>query len=265
MPHIAALTIYPFKSLDGMPVGQADVLPSGALSGDRQFALVDSSGGFVNGKRYAAVHQLRCTFDPNTLRVTLESSANRTATGMARGSFHVEADRGVLDQWLSGYFGFPCRVVRDDLYGFPDDTQAAGPTIISSATLREVANWFPELTLEEVRRRFRANMEVDDVEPFWEDRLYGEPGQGVRFRIGQVQFLGTNSCQRCVVPSRDTTTGESRPDFGKQFMLRRRDKLPPWAAVSRFDHFYRLATNTRLAGAGSSPTVRIGDPVEILG
>jgi len=37
------------------------------------------------------------------------------------------------------------------------------------------------------------------------------------------------------------------------FVQRRRDGFPAWAASSRFDHFYRLAVNSRLAGDFSFP------------
>jgi len=119
------------------------------------------------------------------------------------------------------------------------------------------------LTMEEARRRFRANLEVGGTEPFWEDRLYDEPGSVVRFRVGDVIFEGTNPCRRCVVPSRSSTTGEVTPGFAKTFADHRRATLPAWANATRFDHFYRFAVNTRLANDGG--VIRVGDKVEILG
>ena len=41
--------------------------------------------------------------------------------------------------------------------GFPDDRDAAGPTIISTESLVEVASWFG-LTLNESCHRFRMNL-----------------------------------------------------------------------------------------------------------
>jgi uncharacterized protein YcbX len=130
-----------------------------------------------------------------------------------------------------------------------------------------VAAWFPGLDASEVRRRFRANLEIEGTEglatpPFWEDRLCGPAGQPIRFRIGDVVLEGTNPCPRCIVPTRDSTTGDAWPRFAKAFAEQREAALPPWAERSRFDHFYRLAVNTRLAGAGG--TIRVGDAVEVL-
>jgi uncharacterized protein YcbX len=138
-----------------------------------------------------------------------------------------------------------------------------GPTVISTATLADVTTWFPGLEVGETRRRFRANLEIEDVEPFWEDRLYGEEGEAVRFQIGDVQLEGTNPCQRCVVPTRSTDSGERYAEFATIFERQRYETLPWWATRSRFDHFYRLAVNTRPV-TGQTGTIRVGDEVRIL-
>jgi hypothetical protein len=65
------------------------------------------------------------------------------------------------------------------------------------------------------------------------------------------------------VPSRSATTGEPIPGFARTFAERRGQGLPPWAATSRFDHFYRLAVNTRPSGSGGG-TIRVGDEVTVL-
>jgi hypothetical protein len=91
------------------------------------------------------------------------------------------------------------RLEENALAGFPDDTVAPGPTVVSAATLAEVSSWYEELALEEIRRRFRANLIIDGVEPFWEDRLYSEEGRFVRFQVGNVTLEGVYPCQRSVV------------------------------------------------------------------
>ncbi|MCA1685537.1 MAG: MOSC domain-containing protein, partial [Planctomycetia bacterium] len=53
--------------------------------------------------------------------------------------------------------------------------------------------------------------------------------------------------------------------FSKRFSGHREATLPPWATAARFDHFYRLAVNTRRPGPGAEPgVIRVGDEVEIL-
>ena len=94
------------------------------------------------------------------------------------------------ERFLSAAMGEPVRLVEDAERGFPDDTDSPGPTVVSTATLETVASWFPGLTIEEVRRRFRANLEIGDTEPFWEDRLCGMRGREFDFASARSRWRG---------------------------------------------------------------------------
>jgi hypothetical protein len=259
MARLARIHVHPVKSLDPQLLREVVVLGSGALANDRRFALVDRQGQVVNAKRTREAHRLRSNFDPLLRRLSLHVEGTREGS-----MFDVDADRPRLAQWLSDYFGIALEIVEDPAAGFPDDTESPGPTVVSTATIQEVASWFEGLDADEVRRRFRANLEIDGVEPFWEDRLVSDEGHVVRFQVGAAELLGTNPCQRCPVPTRDSHTGEPTRDFARIFARRREELLPDWAPASRFDHFYRLATNTRSAN-GREYTIRVGDEVQILG
>ena len=255
--RLARITIYPVKSLDGVDVGTADVTVTGALRGDRRYALVDLKGEFVNAKRTARIQLLRSEFDLAAERIMLRREGFPDWP-----SFHLADDRPQLEDWLSDYLGLRVRLVENADAGFPDDTEALGPTVVSTATLAAVAEWFPGLTLDEVRRRFRANLEIDGVEAFWEDRLFAGEGEPLPFLVGDALFGGTNPCQRCVVPTRDAQTGEVLPGFAKRFAEQRAATLPAWANAARFNHFYRLAVNTRpLAAAGTR--MHVGDVIQL--
>lgn len=253
MAFLAGITVYPLKSFDGLPVEQSAVLPAGGLQYDRQWALFDAQQNFVNGKRAPLVHRLRIAVNPAARRL------EDCGTGS---SWDLDTQRQAVEAWFSAQFNQPVQLRENGDGGFPDDTQSPGPTVVSTATLQAVAEWFG-LSLEETRRRFRANLEIGGVDPFWEDRLVGPPEVEVAFRVGPLKLAGTNPCQRCVVPSRHPHTGQVRPNFARQFAQRRQATLPSWAPSARFDHFYRLAVNTRRLDAGEA-TVRIGDAVELL-
>ena len=259
MPYLASISIYPVKSLDAVSVQSARVLPSGALADDRRFAMVDPSGQYVNGKRNSRVHLLRSTYDSMTRNLKIFFGAGAHAK-----IFDVDTQRPELEEWLEEFFGFQVSFRENTTAGFPDDTESPGPTLISTATLREVGGWFG-LPIEQMRARFRANLEVDGVPPFWEDQLYGERGTTVRFRIGDVVFDGVNPCQRCVVPARDPVTGQDLGEFAKRFVEMRKKRLPKWAELSRFNHFYRLAVNTKLVPEPSSSFLSTGDPIRVIG
>ena len=124
-------------------------------------------------------------------------------------------------------------------------------------------SWYTssQISLEQIRRRFRTNLEIADTEPFWEDHLFAKAGETVPFKIGDVQFLGTNPCQRCPVPTRDPFTGQVYPEFQKIFIRQREATLPANIERSRFNHFYRLALNTRIPLTEASKILKIDDSV----
>ena len=258
-PYVSKLFIYPIKSLDRVSAESVTILASGALKGDREFALFDRSDRFVNGKRNDQVHGLRSQFNLDNKTVCLSRQDSQD-----RERFNLETEKEILESWLSQYFGFPVQVRQNLMGGFPDDTVSPGPTIISTATLEAIASWYAELDVEEVRLRFRANIEIAGVPAFWEDRLFAEANTTVEFQIGDVQINGVNPCQRCVVVTRNSQTGEPLPHFQKTFIARRKQTLPPWVERSRFNHYYRLAINTRLPASEEGKIIHLGDRLTIL-
>ena len=251
--RLARIRIFPVKSLDPVELDSVAVHGGAGLRRDREWRFVDEAGRVANGKRLgAAIMGVRSRFDLVSSRLTLEIDGEAV-----EGS--LEDDRSSHERRLSEHLGEVIRFERDSDRGFPDDTEASGPTLISRATLVEVAAWFG-LDEEEVARRFRANLEVDGVPAFWEDRLCGAEGEPRFFQVGEVRLEAVNPCARCAVPSRDSYSGEiARPDFAKAFAEMRREALPQWAEPSRFDHFYRLAVNTRVPASEDGKAISVGD------
>ena len=259
MPYLTQILIYPIKSLDGMAVNRATILKSGALMCDREFAIFDEQGRFVNGKRNPKVHLLRTSFDLDHRTVSLRVQGTEETH-----AFHLDEERSAIEAWLSNYFGKTVQLRQNPVQGFPDDTNASGPTIISTATIEAVTGWFSEISSDEMRRRLRANIEIADVPPFWEDQLFAKADDRVKFQIGSIQFEGINPCQRCVVPTRNSLTGEADKDFQKLFIAKRQETLPSWADASRFNHFYRLSVNTNIPESEAGKILQVGDEVRIL-
>lgn len=255
--QMGRIVIFPIKALDGFLAESVRFTAGGILENDRVFAIYDDAGKVVNGKRTPRVHELRCAFDPQVREVRLWPN------GQTPKQFQLD-DRPQLEKWLGEFFGFTVVLRHETEKGFPDDREAFGPTIVSEASLRAVQRWFPELTLESARRRFRANLELLGEEPFCEDALFGGPGELKPFRIGEVNFLGHNPCQRCVVPTRDPDNAQPVPEFQKSFMQRRKESLPPWANAQRFNHFYRFAVNTSVPPTEAGKELRIGDAVTFM-
>ena len=259
MPTLAAISVYPIKSLAPLDVDEARIVGAGALEHDREFAIFDADGKVVNAKRTPRISILESRFNPRTASVTM---AVRGSTDCRE--FRLGDDLDPIESWLSAFFDMPVHLRRHSGGGFPDDPRSPGPTLIGEETIREVASWFEGLTVDETRTRFRANLLIGDAPAFWDDHLFGSEGDVVRFRIGDVLFEGTNPCQRCIVPTRDTRSGEQMPDFAGRFRERREATLPSWTHRERFNHYYRLAVNTRVPDSEIGKALRIGDEVRLV-
>ena len=256
--RLSRITIFPIKSCDGLSLDDVRVLGGGALANDRRFALRDAQGRAINAKANAAIHLLRATFTPDAAEVAILSARDGR-----RDVFRLPSDVHRLADWLSEFFQQRVMVVEDPRGGFPDDVDSPGPTVVSRQTLAEVAGWFGGLPLDEVRDRFRANLEIEGDAPFCEDRLVADARRVVRFAIGEVIFEGVTPCQRCIVPTRHPQTGEVTPQFARQFAERRAATRPAGTITERFDHYYRLSVNTRLSPLSAGGTIRVGDEVSL--
>jgi uncharacterized protein YcbX len=257
VPRLANIRLYPIKSLDPVQVKEARIGPGGGLEFDRAWALYSVDGQWVNGKRTAAIHLIRAAFALDVSSATLSVPGDERK--IPTKTFAFPGDTAAASKWFSDYFEQPI-TVRHSPEGFPDDNIANGPTIVSTASLQVVCDLFKGMDLDEARQRFRTTLEIDGVPAFWEDQLFGaEERAVVRFRIGEVSFEGSNPCARCPVPPRDPHTGEIIPGFQKIFSDYRRSHIPAWCPEARFDHYYRLATNTRVASSESGRILRVGD------
>lgn len=278
VPRLANIRLHPIKSLDPVSVTEARISPSGGLALDRAWALYSLDGKWVNGKRTPAIHLIRAAYFPDLRSVTLSVPGDRRSIPTRTFDFpHAHEDAA---EWFSVFFEQQI-IVRYSEGGFPDDTLANGPTIVSIASLQAVSDWFPPtpngfpgISLDEARLRFRATLEIDadpattngeQLPAFWEDQLFGPDERSiVRFRIGEVHFEGSNPCARCPVPPRNPFTGENFDGFQKRFAQLRASTLPSWSARDRFDHFYRLSTNTRTAPSETGKLLRVGDALILV-
>jgi len=304
MPTLDRITIYPVKSLDGLDVAEARVLPSGGLENDRRWQLTDLEGRVLNAKRTPLFHAIRAEFDlggagglptsaGHTIHLAIDPAAveGRAIPGIERlASLRpvsiplVPGPEGPCG-WLSEVFGTSVLLLERADGGFPDDRDAPGPTLISTATLAAVAGWF-RLTVDECRRRFRANLEIGGCDAFWEDALasparpelqppliaavadlpadpYADlpPPEPRAFSIGEARFRATNVCRRCAVPSRDSRIGFVTEQFREVFEAWRGKTLPELVDSAVWSHLYRLGINVRLESLGNSPEIAVSQPI----
>lgn len=194
MPFLDRITVFPVKSLDGVEVVEACVMPSAGLAHDRRWQLTDMEGRVVNAKRTSLFHAIRATYHIDGLVAEGDSTSSADAgdtvelsvdplaieaaaipdidrlTHLVPGTFPIVPGSQGPSGWLSEALGRAVLLVEQRNGGFPDDRDAPGPTLIATSTLAEVARWF-RIELDECRRRFRANLEVGGCDHFWEDWL----------------------------------------------------------------------------------------------
>lgn len=259
-PHLAGIRLHPIKSLDGVQVPECRIGPGGGLELDRVWALCSPDGEGIYGKNTAAMHLVRAGFAPDLGAVTLSTASDRRHVPAQ--TFAFPSGFTAAAEWFSAYLAQRV-VVRYAAEGYPDDTIRNGPLVVSTATLQAVADWFPEIDLEESRRRFRSSLEIGGTCAFWEDRLFREQEtDAVPFSVGDVHMAGTNPCPRCAVPARHSQSGVEMTGFQKRFSELRQAHYPSWArAPGRIGHFYHLGINTRVAPAEHGKVLRVGDVV----
>ena len=145
-----------------------------------------------------------------------------------------------------------------------DIPTASSVTIVSEASLQSLQEEFSDRTLEDLRLRFRATIELAGVDPYWEENLVGEPGVGMRMQVGDVEMIGVSPRARCNVPPRDPYTGLTDKTFVKRMIKSRQATLPEKSHLPEYGNLYHLTINTYLPTTQQGKWLRVGDDVTIL-
>ncbi|GEM_PF-635960 len=256
-PRVSRLRIHPVKSLEGLQVESAEVGIHGLLW-DRQFAMITKEGQLISGKRNPEVNRLEVTYDLSQPTITLRNRATKNAY-----TFPLEVGHQELDQYLSDYFRSVVRLQIDTKGGFQDVPRIGSLSMYGESSLRSLQADLGRHDLDELRRRFRSNVEITDADPYWEDQLYLQPGIGVRCKIGDVEAIGVAPRVRCPVPPLDTRTSERDPSFVEDLIAHRRkhhkDKLLAYGKST-----YYFAVDLFLEQSEAGKSIKLGEEVKIL-
>lgn len=251
MASVSRIRVYPVKSLDPVSKSRVRITDIGGLADDRTFALFDADDEVVNGKRTDQIHGISAQIDIETNSIALAPNQSE-----AHQEFHLEDDRESLEAWFSEYFDMDIYLDETTGGGFTDSSAGAGPTILSEATLEELASWFSDITTEEILRRLRPNIVLEGVPAFWEDSLVD-----TTFSIGDTTLRGVKPVPRCVVPTRDSDTGAITPNFSKTFSENREQTLPDWSPPDEFDHYYKVMIIAAVDEDSYGSAIRVEDEV----
>ena len=257
-PVISRITIYPVKSLDGIAVQEAKVVKGGCLQYDREYAIKDENGKYINGKTNPLIYSLRSKvdFENDTLSLRHEAETKWNI-------FHFQKELGKINQYLSDFFGLKARLHQNNEGRFMDIPDIGGMTVLSTASLQSVSGWYDNMELEETRKRFRATIEIKGVPAFWEDRLFAEKGKRIAFKLGDLNVWGMQPRARCVVPTHHPESGEVIHAFPKIFAANRAEHLPDYSALPDYGHTYYLSVDCLLPQTETGKWIRVGDKLKI--
>lgn len=258
-PTLDRIRLYPIKALDFVELETATIGVH-SLQRDRSFAMVAADGRYINGKRTGRVNQLKARYELEQGLVFLSDRKEGQET-----RFELNAHNQELSAYLSDFFGMGVTLVASNKGELMDVPTTSSVTVISQSSIVSLQDQLPDLSLEDLRLRFRCNLELTGVKAFWEEQLFQQPGTGVRFTIGEVEMIGIGPRDRCNVPPRDPHTGETNKQFVKQMMESRKNSLPPNSHLLQHGNLYHLSADTYIPKTEQGKTIRKGDPIEIIG
>ena len=263
MPTLSEILIYPIKALDPSSVDRVSITSIGGLSGDRAYAMKDVNGEYIHGKRTSAVHRLHTACDRNARQLKLRVHETDQIC-----EFHLDTDREALEAWLSEYFEMNVILAVEPGGGQTDSVifttdGKAGPTVISKATIREVASWYDGICPEQMQQRLRPNLVISDVPPFWEDRLV--TNSDYRLQIGDIRLTGAEPIPRCIVPARHPHTGMEYDGFRETFVQKRDETLPTWVDLDDLDgNLFSLMIGTEIPKSERNGELAVGETAQIV-
>lgn len=219
MKKISALYIYPVKSLGGVALEKAHVLPKG-LQYDRRWMLVDENNQFLTQRVHPEMALFKTEMhdegfmvrhqNGEEILIPLHSSGDLMNATIWNDEVLVQEVSLLHSEWFSQRFGRHCKLVQfpdshvrkvDPEYAMADDetslSDAYPVLVISQASLDDLNNRLQEPV---PMNRFRPNIVVEGAEPFDEDAWK-------IFNIGDARFAGVKPCARCVMTTVDQATG----------------------------------------------------------
>jgi uncharacterized protein len=256
MASVVALLVTPVKSLRIHQADSVRVERWGAV-GNRVFYLAEQDGRLLNGSKGRPLHRLVADWDAEAdhLSIAFPNGLVAEGSGDADGrpittSFYgrrvsAKAVGGPFAQALSDYVGRPVLLARPDREGDANDD--APVSVCSRASAEELARQSGRPEALDVRR-FRMLVVVDGSEPHEEDAWRGR-----EICLGEALVEVDGLCARCVVTTLDPEEGTK--DLDTLRVLRGYRPITAKDGVT-------FGVYARVIEPG---TIRVGDPVEVVG
>ncbi len=211
MATVTWLSIAPVKGLALLQVDELELTEDG-VADNRRFWLVDDDGRMYAQLRDPRLARVTARWDEASGRLEMRLPDGETVAGTIRlaepvtTDFYGRAVRGhrVLGPWaeaLSAYVGRGLTLVRGDRPGAGVDRSRGQVTLVSEASLAELARRSGREVVD--GRRFRMLIGVDGRRPHEEDEWCGR-----RVRVGDAVVRVLEPVARGAVTTGNPDTGE---------------------------------------------------------
>ncbi len=217
---LTQINIYPIKSVAGISLSSAWVEKQG-LCFDRRFMLAFSDGAMVTARKFPHMVNVKSSLladgivlsypgKPSLRLRYSEFLMEEVSTQVWNDRFIAYTTVLVANKWFSEVVGRPVQLlfsgeqsnrVREKIGHNVSFADGYPLLIISQPSLDELNRRSSE---HHVMDQFRTNLVVSGDEAFIEDSWK-------RIRIGEVEFESVKACERCILTTVDTNTGDFRP------------------------------------------------------
>jgi uncharacterized protein len=225
--RLSQITIYPVKSLGGISLVSAQAESRG-LRYDRRWMIVDEKNKFITQRENPNMALIGTRLDVNGFElfhknfpenkifipfsISYGTPLNVTVWDDECAALHWNEE---ADNWLVLNLGMKCKLVYmpDTSHRFVDPLFAKNKEItsfsdgfpfliIGAESLKDLNS---KLEKPVAMNRFRPNFVFDGGDAFEED-------DWIKFKIGEVDFLGVKPCGRCMI----TTINQEDASVGKE-------------------------------------------------
>lgn len=251
-PRIHSLHVHPVKSCRAMSIDVVRVTTRG-FCGDREFAFVDEAGRVLTQRRHPRLATVDVAWDGATLTL---GTSDRAAVVVDARDFSVEPMRAIVhgnaidavrhrdtaaSTWMTELLGTPATLVRCTSHATRSSDGGVRWTTLTDA---EPISVLARASVDALNARldapvpidrFRANVILDGVDAFFEDRVES-------LTSCTLTLESQRSIERCVMIQTDQRTGErgvepmrtlhetrsvlGRVFFGRYFRVRRAPDEP---------------------------------------
>ena len=216
--RLTQITIYPVKSLGGISLSSA-IAEQRGLRYDRRWMIVDEQNKFITQRENPTMALIGTRLDENGFelfhkhfsenKIFIPFSITHGKSVRVR-VWEDECDalhwNEEADNWLSATLNMNCKLVF-----MPDDTlRYVNSAYARNKEITSFSDGFPFLiigneSLKDLNsklekpipmNRFRPNFVFEGGDAFEEDKW-------VKFKIGEVNFLGAKPCERCMITTID--------------------------------------------------------------